>query len=456
MLLRAGLITQEQLARANQSRREHGGTLGCHMVALGLIAEEQLADFFRHRLMVPKIGQDALASIAKKVIAVVPPDMAAEFRVVPVSVDREGNLTLAMADPSDTHAVDEVGFFTGHFVMRAVTTESAIAWALDKYYSIPTVVIPTASVAKPPTAPEPLPPEVREGEVVLLTRPKTPTGRIPVVAPPEPVAAPPEPVATRPEPVAASVAPAARATEVVVEPVTKAEETLEPVLLQRPAAAPEAAPPAPEPTPAPPAPEPTPAPPAAVAPAGDEGVTLVQVELSLSGRIAAVTTPDAPATSPAGQALTKAIRALREVSAPEGVAGALLDYFTSFCGRAAFFTVRKRRLKFAEARGPDVTAAAPDFDVGVEEPSIFRDVIASRFPYRGPVGESPAAARLLEGFLPPGAEDVVLVPVGVRHRVVSLAFGDRLTGEPSEAGMTRVALEAGSAYERLIATKKKV
>jgi hypothetical protein len=438
MLLRAGLITQEQLARANQARREQGGTLGCHLVALDLISEEQLADFFRHRLMVPRIGQDALTSIAKKVIAVVPPDMAAEFRVVPVSVDREGNLTLAMADPSDTHAVDEVGFFTGHFVMRAVTTESAIAWALDKYYSIPTAAIPKVSVAPPAPAPAPasIPPEVREGEVVLLTKPKTPTGQHPVVAPAEPVAATPEPIAAPPEPVAAPMPPAT-AGEVVVEPVTAADDTLQPVLLQRPAAAPE------------------PAAPAVLAPVGEEGVTLVHVELSTSGRIAAVTTPDAPATSPASEALTQAIRALREVATPEAVGGALLGYFSSFCGRAAFFTVRKGRLKLGEARGPDVTAAAPDFDVNVDDPSAFREVIASRFPYRGPLGDSPPAAKLRECFLPPGTEDVVLVPVAVRHRVVSLAYGDRLTGEPSEAGMTRVALEAGSAYERLIASKKK-
>ncbi|MBI5478908.1 MAG: hypothetical protein HY906_08635, partial [Deltaproteobacteria bacterium] len=208
MLLRAGLITHEQLARANQSRRQHGGTLGCHLVALGFATEDQLADFFRHRLMVPRIGQDALATIAKKVIAIVPPDMAAEFRVVPVSVDREGNLTLAMADPSDTHAVDEVGFFTGHFVMRAVTTEAAIAWALDKYYSIPTAAIPTllgalapaamptppAAVAPPPNAaaPEPIPAEARDGEVVLLTRRKTPMA-VPVVVPPAEAAPAPPP-----------------------------------------------------------------------------------------------------------------------------------------------------------------------------------------------------------------------------------------------------------------------
>jgi hypothetical protein len=509
MLLRAGVVTQEQLARANQSRREHGGTLGGHLVALGLVTEDQLAEFYRHRLMVPRIGQDALASIAKKVIAIVPSDMAAEFRVVPVSVDREGNLTLAMADPSDTHAVDEVGFFTGHFVMRAVTTESAIAWALEHYYSIATAAIPAAgaaaaapAVAPAPSSPAaPIPAEAREGEVVLLTQRKAPAAAPPAAkaeaaaeaeaaaraeaeakaeaaataeaaaraaaeaeaaamaeaaakaeaaaeaeaaaraaaaaAEAEAAAAATAAATAAAEAAAAATAPPT-ATEVVVEPATAADAAQAPVLLGRPTAPPPAAPAAPAP----------------VALAAEEGVTLVQVELSLSGRVAAVTTPDAPAESPAGQALTRAIRALREVSTPEGVAAALLDYFGSFCDRTAFFTVRKGHLHCDQARGPDVTAAAPDFDASVDDPSVFREVIASRFPYRGALGDSPAAAALREGLLPPGADDVVLLPVAVRHRVVSLAYGDRLTGEPSEAGMTRVALEAGIAYERLIASRK--
>jgi hypothetical protein len=468
MLLRAGVLTHEQLARANQSKREHGGTLGCHLVALGLVGEDQLADFYRHRLMVPRIGRDALTSITKKVIAIVPPDMAAEFRVVPVSVDREGNLTLAMADPSDTHAVDEVGFFTGHFVMRAVATESSIAWALDKYYSIATTSIPSQAPAVAAAA-EPTPSEAGEGEVVLLTRPKAAAATTPPIQPPaaapaepaepapraalpeEPAAAPPvgataaAPVApaaatTATMPVPEPAAPAARGPgEVVVEQLSAAEATETPVLLERPTGPPT---------------EPAPITTAAAVPAGDEGVTLVQVELSLSGRVAAVTTPDAPAASPAGMALTEAIRSLREASDPEGVARALLEYFGSFCARAAFFTVRKGRLRCEHTLGPDISAAAPDFDASVDEPSVFREVMITRFPYRGALGESPAATALLQALPPPGGEDVVLVPVAVRHRVVSLAYGDRLTGEPSEAGMTRVALEAGIAYERLIASRK--
>src|SRR5262245_48310186 len=81
--------------------------------------------------------------------------MASEFRVIPLDFDRDGNLLLAMADPADTHAVDEIAFFTGTFVVRAVAGPSAVAWALNHYHGIKTRLArpkTTAPIALP-TAP---------------------------------------------------------------------------------------------------------------------------------------------------------------------------------------------------------------------------------------------------------------------------------------------------------------
>ncbi len=71
-----------------------------------------------------------------KVISLISSDIASEFRVVPMEIDRDKNLALAMIDPSDTHAVDEIGFFTGLSVFRVVAPPTAIAWALQRYYGI--------------------------------------------------------------------------------------------------------------------------------------------------------------------------------------------------------------------------------------------------------------------------------------------------------------------------------
>src|SRR5215831_1215430 len=136
LLLRSGILTPDQLMAAHAARQQQGGTLGYHLVRMGLVDEEKLAEFYRHRLMVPRVKREDLERIKLKVIERLPRDMAGEFRVIPTDVDKEGNLTLAMSDPTDTHAVDEVAFFTGQYVMRAVAAESDIEWALAKYYGV--------------------------------------------------------------------------------------------------------------------------------------------------------------------------------------------------------------------------------------------------------------------------------------------------------------------------------
>jgi hypothetical protein len=136
LLLRAGLITQTQLHDAYLARGRGGGTLGEWLVAIGALDEERLCTFYCERLLVPRVGHAELAKVVPRVVARIPGDMAAEFRAVPVSIDAEQNLVLAMADPSDTHAVDEISFFTGATVIRTVAPVTAIAWALARYYGI--------------------------------------------------------------------------------------------------------------------------------------------------------------------------------------------------------------------------------------------------------------------------------------------------------------------------------
>src|SRR5438874_2244695 len=75
-----------------------------------------------------------LARLPAKVVSVIPSDMAIELRAIPVSLDNDNNLTVAMSDPSDRHAVDEIAFFTGTYVVRAVATQMQIAWCLAHYY----------------------------------------------------------------------------------------------------------------------------------------------------------------------------------------------------------------------------------------------------------------------------------------------------------------------------------
>ncbi len=138
LLVRTGLIGDETLFEARSSIADDGGTIGEYLVLNQLVEDDTLTSFYHHRLMVPLVGPNSLARIPKRIISTIPSDMAAEFRIIPVHADAENNLTVAMSDPTNTHAVDEIGFFTGKYVVRAVATQKQLAWCLAHYYGFVT------------------------------------------------------------------------------------------------------------------------------------------------------------------------------------------------------------------------------------------------------------------------------------------------------------------------------
>jgi len=134
LLVRSGLVSSNALDDARARVANVGGTLGEQLVTNGAITDDALTDFYRSRLLVPQVNPNLLARLTPKVVATIPSDMAIELRAIPVSLDGENNLTVAMSDPSDRHAVDEIAFFTGAYVVRAVATQMQIAWCLAHYY----------------------------------------------------------------------------------------------------------------------------------------------------------------------------------------------------------------------------------------------------------------------------------------------------------------------------------
>ena len=145
LLFRAGLITQDQLHAALAALAlTPGRTLVEQLVVSGAVDEERLCRFFHDRLLVPIIGPEELARVSRRALRALPGDMAAEFRCVPIRIDAHRNLALAMADPSDTHAVDEVQFITGMTVFRVAAPASAIAWAIFDLYGVTTPLAQTS------------------------------------------------------------------------------------------------------------------------------------------------------------------------------------------------------------------------------------------------------------------------------------------------------------------------
>jgi hypothetical protein len=135
LLLQEGLITPEQLDEALKSQVIFGIKLGSSLIELGFITDEQLCRLLSEKLGVPAVTSRALASIPHNVLAQVPAELAGKYRVVPIRIEGK-KLALAMADPTDFNATDEVAFVTGFIVLPHIAPDVRITSALSKYYHV--------------------------------------------------------------------------------------------------------------------------------------------------------------------------------------------------------------------------------------------------------------------------------------------------------------------------------
>jgi type IV pilus assembly protein PilB len=132
-LLEAGLITQEDLDRALDFQRREGGSLGHAIVRTGAISDGDYCGFLGKVYNLPVVDLEA-EKVAPEVIELIPADVATKFQVLPLS--REGRvLTVAMANPSNIFAIDDIKFITSLDVQPAVCGELAIKRAIEKYYA---------------------------------------------------------------------------------------------------------------------------------------------------------------------------------------------------------------------------------------------------------------------------------------------------------------------------------
>jgi len=132
LLLSANLITKEQIEEALRLQKKEGGRLGSKLIKLGYITEDKLVEFLSRQYGVPSINLSEY-KIDPAVVRLIPADMAMKYLVIPVA--RVGaTLTVAMADPSNLFAIDDIKFMTGYHVEVAVATESSILEAIHKYY----------------------------------------------------------------------------------------------------------------------------------------------------------------------------------------------------------------------------------------------------------------------------------------------------------------------------------
>jgi len=132
LLVREGLINQEQLQRALAEQKGNSEKLGSILVRHSVITEDQLIAFLSKQYGIPSITLSQL-DIDADVLKLVPAQIAKKYEVLPIK--RTGNsLTLAMADPTNVFAVDDVGFMTNLQVIPVVAAQGAIRKALDRLY----------------------------------------------------------------------------------------------------------------------------------------------------------------------------------------------------------------------------------------------------------------------------------------------------------------------------------
>ncbi|MCM2265251.1 MAG: type IV-A pilus assembly ATPase PilB [Desulfuromonadales bacterium] len=132
LLVRNKLIDEKQLAKALEEQRASGGRLGASLVKLGYLKEEDLAAFLSRQYGVPSINLSEF-EIDQNVIKLVSPEVAQKYQLVPVN--RAGStLIVAMADPSNIFAIDDIKFMTGYNVEVVVAAEASIKASIDKYY----------------------------------------------------------------------------------------------------------------------------------------------------------------------------------------------------------------------------------------------------------------------------------------------------------------------------------
>ncbi len=133
ILVRENLITSQQLRDALEYQRTNGGRLGSNLVKLGLISDDVITAVLSRQYGVPSINLD-LFHIDADVIRLISQDVALKYSVLPIS-KVGATLTLAMADPTNVFAMDDIKFMTGLSVEPVIASETAIVIAIGKYYS---------------------------------------------------------------------------------------------------------------------------------------------------------------------------------------------------------------------------------------------------------------------------------------------------------------------------------
>src|SRR5499427_6755773 len=133
LLLKEKRISAEQLQQALSQQKSNGGKLGHNLVQMGFVKDEEITALLSKQYGVPSINLTQF-DIDSAVIKLIPAETANKYQIVPLS--RAGaTLTIAMTDPTNVFAMDDIKFMTGYNVEPVVASETAVADAIARYYN---------------------------------------------------------------------------------------------------------------------------------------------------------------------------------------------------------------------------------------------------------------------------------------------------------------------------------
>ena len=148
LLLKEKRLTPEQLQEALTYQKANGGKLGFNLVKLGFVKDEELTALLSKQYGVPSINL-AQFEIDPAVIKLIPAETAQKYQIIPLS--RTGaTLTIAMTDPTNVFAMDDIKFMTGYNVEPVVASETAVGDSIARYYSGPKLGMPGSGGAQLP------------------------------------------------------------------------------------------------------------------------------------------------------------------------------------------------------------------------------------------------------------------------------------------------------------------
>jgi type IV pilus assembly protein PilB len=149
LLLKEKRITPAQLQEALTYQKTNGGKLGLNLVKLGFVTDDEITSLLSKQYGVPSINL-AQFEIDSSVIKLIPADTAQKYQIVPLS--RSGaTLTIAITDPTNVFAMDDIKFMTGYNVEPVVASETAVGEAIRRYYPAAGAA-PKVTMAQAPAA----------------------------------------------------------------------------------------------------------------------------------------------------------------------------------------------------------------------------------------------------------------------------------------------------------------